>query len=89
MIHPHAPSSIPLRTDPQEAIMDTSASPRWSHRPEPSTWGDFGADDALGRMNLLTPDKVMQGLAEVKEGRTFSLGLPLTCLLYTSPSPRD
>ena len=58
--------------------MDTSSSPRWTHRPERSTWGDFGADDALGRMNLLSPQKVREGLAEVQEGRAFSLGLPLT-----------
>lgn len=27
---------------------------RWTRRPEGSTWGDFGADDELGRLNLLT-----------------------------------
>ncbi|MFC7401421.1 cyclase family protein [Citricoccus sp. GCM10030269] len=58
--------------------MDESQPARWRHRPEPSTWGDFGPDDALGRMNLLTPDKVTEGLAEVREGRAFTLGLPLT-----------
>lgn len=51
--------------------------PRWRRRPEPSTWGDFGPDDALGRVNLLTPSKVLEGLAEVHDGRAFSLGLPL------------
>ncbi|XKH52681.1 cyclase family protein [Citricoccus nitrophenolicus] len=58
--------------------MDEPRSPRWRHRPEPSTWGDFGPDDALGRINLLTPAKVAEGLAEVHEGRAFTLGLPLT-----------
>jgi len=29
-------------------------------------------------MNLLTPAKVREGLAEVREGRAFALGLPLT-----------
>ena len=28
---------------------------RWKRRPEGSNWGDFGADDQLGRINLLTP----------------------------------
>jgi hypothetical protein len=51
--------------------------PRWKHRPAGSTWGDFGADDQLGRLNLLTPQKVLQGLAEVKHGLTFCLSLPL------------
>lgn len=50
---------------------------RWKHRPEGSTWGDFGPDDQLGRLNLLTAEKVLQGIAEVKEGRSFCLSLPL------------
>jgi hypothetical protein len=54
-----------------------NASPRWKHRPEGSTWGDFGPDDQLGRLNLLTPEKVKQGIAEVREGLSFCLSLPL------------
>jgi len=50
---------------------------RWKRRPEGSTWGDFGPDDQLGRLNLITPEKVRQGVAEVREGRTFCLSLPL------------
>ncbi len=50
---------------------------RWKNRPEGSTWGDYGPDDQLGRMNEVTPEKVKQGVAEVKEGRTFCLSLPL------------
>src|SRR5436189_2681868 len=51
--------------------------PRWKRRPAGSTWGDWGPDDQLGRLNLLTPDKVLKGVAEVKEGRAFCLSLPL------------
>ena len=51
--------------------------PRWTRRPEGSTWGDWGPDDQLGRLNLLTPQKVLQGIAEVKAGRAFCLSLPL------------
>lgn len=50
---------------------------RWKRRPQGSTWGDYGPDDQLGRMNELGPEKVKQGIAEVKEGRTFCLSLPL------------
>jgi len=50
---------------------------RWKRRPEGSTWGDFGPDDELGRINLLTPEKVRQGIAEVREGLSFGLSLPL------------
>ena len=54
-----------------------AGSARWKKRPEGSTWGDFGPDDQLGRLNLLTPEKVKQGIAEVKEGLVFCLSLPL------------
>jgi kynurenine formamidase len=50
---------------------------RWKIRPEGSTWGDWGEDDQLGRLNLITPEKVLQGIAEVREGKTFCLSLPL------------
>jgi len=50
---------------------------RWTHRPEGSTWGDWGDDDELGRVNLLTPEKVLQGVREVEAGISFCLSLPL------------
>ncbi|CAH1692789.1 Cyclase [Hyphomicrobiales bacterium] len=50
---------------------------RWKNRPEGSNWGDFGEDDQRGRLNLITAEKVRQGAAEVREGRTFCLSLPL------------
>ncbi|WP_311222481.1 MULTISPECIES: cyclase family protein [unclassified Acidovorax] len=51
--------------------------PRWQRRPEGSNWGDFGPHDQLGRLNLLTPEKVRQGVAEAHEGLAFALSLPL------------
>lgn len=50
---------------------------RWVQSPPGSHWGEFGVDDQRGRMNLVTPQKVLQGMAEVREGRTFCLSLPL------------
>ncbi|HUQ26263.1 MAG TPA: cyclase family protein [Burkholderiales bacterium] len=50
---------------------------RWKQRPPGSNWGEFGDDDQRGRMNYVTREKVLQGIAEVKEGRTFILSLPL------------
>ena len=55
----------------------TSSNPRWKQRPPGSNWGEFGPDDQYGRMNLLTPEKVRQGVAEVREGIAFNLSLPL------------
>jgi hypothetical protein len=50
---------------------------RWKQRPPGSTWGDWGDDDELGRINLLTPEKVLQGVREVEAGISFCLSLPL------------
>ena len=47
-------------------------SSRWINRPEGSNWGDFSRDDQLGRLNLLTPEKVKQGIAEAREGLVFN-----------------
>ena len=52
-------------------------SKRWKERPPGSTWGDWGDDDELGRINLLTPEKVLQGVREVEAGISFCLSLPL------------
>jgi hypothetical protein len=52
-------------------------SSRWVRRPEGSNWGDFGPDDQLGRLNLLGPEKVLQGMKEVQTGKNFCLSLPL------------
>jgi kynurenine formamidase len=50
---------------------------RWTRRPEGSNWGDFGDDDQLGRINLLTPERRRAAAAEVREGLAFCLSLPL------------
>jgi len=50
---------------------------RWRVRPPGSTWGDFGPDDVLGRLNLLGPEQVRNGVAEVRDGLVFCLSLPL------------
>lgn len=50
---------------------------RWKQRPPGSTWGDWGDEDELGRINLLTPEKVLQGVREVQAGISFCLSLPL------------
>jgi len=61
---------------------------RWKNRPPGSNWGDFGPDDQRGRMNWVTREKVLQGVAEVKEGITFSLSLPLDYPGGTALNPR-
>ncbi len=50
---------------------------RWTNRPEGSNWGDFGPDDQRGRLNLLTPERVLRAVREVRTGERFCLSLPL------------
>lgn len=50
---------------------------RWKSRPSGSNWGEFGDADQRGRMNLLTPDRVRAAAAEIREGLSFCLSLPL------------
>ena len=50
---------------------------RWKNKPQGSNWGEFGDDDQLGRLNLITPEVLRKGLAEAREGRAFCLSLPL------------
>jgi len=61
---------------------------RWKQRPHGSNWGEFGADDEYGRMNLLTPEKILQGIAEVRVGLSFNLSLPLDFPGGTALNPR-
>jgi kynurenine formamidase len=61
---------------------------RWKQRPPGSNWGDFGPDDQRGRMNLVTPQKVLQGVAEVRTGMRFCLSLPLDYPGGNSINPR-
>lgn len=50
---------------------------RWVNRPEGSTWGDWGADDQRGRMNLVTPERRKKAAEEIKEGLCYCLSMPL------------
>jgi hypothetical protein len=50
---------------------------RWKNRPKTSNWGDFGPDDERGRLNLVTPEKILAAIAEVRVGKSFCLSLPL------------
>jgi kynurenine formamidase len=50
---------------------------RWKVRPEGSNWGDFGDDDQIGRLNLITPERRLAAIREVREGIAFPLSMPL------------
>lgn len=68
--------------------MSAAPSVRWTVRPDGSNWGDFGPDDQLGRLNLITPSRRRAAAAEVREGIAFCLSLPLDCPRNLSLHPR-
>ena len=53
------------------------SSPRFQRRPDGSNWEDFGADDQLGTLNHLQAEQRLAAVAEIREGISFSLSLPL------------
>lgn len=50
---------------------------RWENRPQGSNWGEFGDEDQRGRLNLLTAERRLRALQEVKTGQVFCLSHPL------------
>lgn len=50
---------------------------RFRFRPDGSNWGDFGEEDRLGRLNLITTEVRRKAVEEVREGLAFCLSLPL------------
>lgn len=43
----------------------------------PNAWGVFGAEDQLGTLNHLTPERVKEALKSVRIGQVINLNLPL------------
>jgi hypothetical protein len=68
--------------------MNDAGTPRWTIRPDGSNWGDFGPDDQIGRLNLITPSVRRAAAQEVREGIAFCLSLPLDCPRNVSLHPR-
>ncbi|HZO83116.1 MAG TPA: cyclase family protein [Candidatus Binataceae bacterium] len=43
----------------------------------PKNWGRFGPNDEIGALNFLTSAEVLRGIRSVKQGRVFTLGVPV------------
>jgi len=43
-----------------------------------NNWGRWGADDEIGTINFITPEKVRAAARLVASGKTFALSIPLT-----------
>ena len=48
-----------------------------TNRPERSNWGDWGENDKVGQLNLISDDVVVEAAKEIKVGKRFCLSLPL------------
>jgi kynurenine formamidase len=44
----------------------------------PSAWGLFGADDSIGRLNLISPEVVAEAVGIVRRGVSFGLNLSVS-----------
>lgn len=49
----------------------------WKQRPKLSNWGDWGHDDKIGQLNVITDDVIVEAIKEVRTGKRFCLSLPL------------
>lgn len=45
--------------------------------PQGAAWGVFGDDDQVGTINLMTPDRVVDAAGSIRNGKVFSLNLPI------------
>jgi hypothetical protein len=43
----------------------------------PKNWGRFGPNDEIGALNFLTSAEVLRGIRAVKQGKVFTLGVPV------------
>ena len=44
---------------------------------DPKNWGRWGPDDEVGSLNFLTSQEVLRGVASIKQGKTFTLQVPM------------
>lgn len=61
---------------------------QWKQRPDGANWGDFGAEDQLGRLNWIDADARVQAAREIVTGQSFSLSLPLNVPRQPVLNPR-
>jgi kynurenine formamidase len=57
----------------QDGLPDYNQIPGDPAKPPRSSWGLFGADDQMGTINFLTPERTAHAATLVRKGRVFSL----------------
>ena len=63
--------------EPRQAVPTYAELLNRKDAPSGSSWGIWGADDALGALNLLTAERVRAAMGLVKKGSLFSLNWDL------------
>jgi kynurenine formamidase len=77
---PRTETVPPVTTDELPTYADLLA--RTDGKPPGTAWGVFGAEDEIGTINLLTTERVLAGVQEVRTGEVHSLNWDIT-----QPSP--
>lgn len=54
-----------------------------------SAWGLYGKDDALGTLNLLTPEVVVEAAKEIKTGVRVGLDYPVNYLAHPTHGRKE
>ena len=44
-------------------------------------WGNWGADDQLGTLNYITPQKIAHASTLAKQGKVFPLSIPIEAMV--------
>ncbi len=58
---------------------------RWNRRPQGLNLSEFDADDQLGWLDLLTQERLVEAIKEVRLVKIFIPGLSLNLLVGLSP----
>lgn len=69
----------PMMAFAQQAQAPQAQAPQAQAQAPAANWhpSRYGAGDQIGAMNLLTPQKVLEAVRLVREGRTYALGVPV------------
>ena len=61
------------------ALAALTLAPAGAGAQQPGNWypSKYGADDQIGAMNLLTPQKVLEAARLVQRGQVYRLGVPV------------
>jgi kynurenine formamidase len=68
----------------EERVVDEKVWPHHELGRKLSNWGRWGADDEIGTLNLVTPEKVVQAAGLVRTGKRIDLGMP-----FDKDGPQD